>query len=47
LGGVTFEMMGSWFVEMGSDRLAQELLALREAWQRWQPVPMHLAEVAA
>jgi len=47
LGGVTFEMMGSWFVDMGSDRLVQELFALREAWQRWQPVPMHLAEVAA
>lgn len=47
VGGVTFEMMGSWYVETGSDRLAEELNALREAWRRWQPVPSHLAEVAA
>ncbi|HEV7671632.1 MAG TPA: DUF692 family protein [Thermoanaerobaculia bacterium] len=47
LGGVTFEMFGSWFVEMGTERLAQELSALREAWHRWQPVPVHFAEVAA
>ncbi len=47
LGGVTFEMLGSWFVEMGGDRLAEELLALREAWNRYQPSPAYLIEVAA
>jgi uncharacterized protein (UPF0276 family) len=37
LGGVTFEMLGSWFAEMGSERLERELLGLRELWHRYRP----------
>jgi len=40
VGGVTFELLGSWFEEMGTARLAAELEALREAWHRHQPMPL-------
>ncbi|HYN22447.1 MAG TPA: DUF692 family protein [Thermoanaerobaculia bacterium] len=39
LAGVTFEMLGSWYVEVGSERLASELLGLRELWCRHRPMP--------
>lgn len=39
LGGVTFELLGSWYEEMGSDRLEAELTGMRELWARYQPVP--------
>jgi uncharacterized protein (UPF0276 family) len=40
LGGVTFEMLGSWYSEMGSERLERELLGLREIWHKYRPVPV-------
>lgn len=39
LGGVTFELLGSWFTEMGSERLLAELSGMRELWHRHQPEP--------
>lgn len=39
LGGVTFELLGSWYVEMGCERLEEELLGLRELWSRHLPKP--------
>jgi uncharacterized protein (UPF0276 family) len=32
LGGVTFELLGSWYDTVGPERLAEELAALRDAW---------------
>jgi uncharacterized protein (UPF0276 family) len=40
LGGVTFEMLGSWFVEVGSERLEAELTGLREMWHRHRSAPV-------
>ena len=40
VGGVTFELLGSWYAEMGSERLATELAGMRELWQRHQPAPV-------
>ena len=39
LGGVTFELLGSWYHDMGAARLIAELDALQEMWSRHQPVP--------
>ena len=38
LGGVTFELLGSWFEPMGEERLARELERLKAMWSRHQPV---------
>jgi uncharacterized protein (UPF0276 family) len=43
LGGVTFELLGSWFPEMGAERLERELAGMRERWLRWQPAPERAA----
>lgn len=40
VGSVTFELLGSWYVEMGSERLAAELAGMRELWRRHQPAPV-------
>lgn len=40
LGGVTFELLGSWYEEMGRDRLLAQLSAMRELWHRHQPDPV-------
>ena len=42
LGGVTFEILGSWFVEMGDERLAKELTGMKNLWHRHQPAPEKL-----
>ena len=34
VGGVTFELLGSWYEEMGSDRLLRELAGMRALWRR-------------
>jgi len=39
VGGVTFELLGSWFADMGDERLEAELDGLRQAWHRHQPMP--------
>ena len=36
LGGVVFELLGSWFGPMGEERLAAELGRMRELWLRYQ-----------
>lgn len=43
LGGVTFEILGSWFAGMGEERLAAELAGMRDLWHRHQPAPERLA----
>jgi uncharacterized protein (UPF0276 family) len=39
VGGVTFEMAGSWLAVMGEAGLGAELEHMREAWARHQPPP--------
>ncbi|MGA9771224.1 MAG: DUF692 family multinuclear iron-containing protein [Blastocatellia bacterium] len=39
LGGVVFELLGSWYQDIGKDRLAAQLAQMRELWMRYQPVP--------
>jgi uncharacterized protein (UPF0276 family) len=39
LGGVTFELFGSWYAPFGEERLGAELDRLRELWFRHQPAP--------
>ncbi|MEN3332784.1 MAG: uncharacterized protein V7641_2149 [Blastocatellia bacterium] len=39
LGGLTFELLGSWYIEVGEDRLAAQLSRMRELWTRHQPAP--------
>jgi len=39
LGGVVFELFGSWFEPTGEDRLLAELGRMRELWSRHQPAP--------
>ena len=38
LGGVTFELFGSWFSKVGDDRLTAELSTIKNLWARHQPV---------
>jgi uncharacterized protein len=38
LGGVTFELLGSWFEPMGEERLTEQLQRLKALWCRHQPV---------
>ena len=40
LGGVVFELFGSWYEPMGEDALRRELGRLRELWARYQPEPV-------
>jgi len=47
LGGVTFEMIGSWYEPMGAERLAGELAGMRELWHRHQPAPVGSWEAPA
>lgn len=39
VGGVVFEMLGSWYVDVGEERLAAQLSEMRELWMRHQPAP--------
>ncbi len=39
LGGVTFELFGSWFEPLGEDGLRAELDRLHDLWARHQPAP--------
>jgi uncharacterized protein (UPF0276 family) len=39
LGGVTFELFGSWFEPTGEAGLLAELHRMRELWSRHQPEP--------
>lgn len=47
LGGVTFELLGSWFDSLGSERLDAELQGLRELWHRHLPAPIEAVEAVA
>jgi uncharacterized protein (UPF0276 family) len=40
VGGVTFELLGSWFAPMGPERLADELARLRQAWRAHVSAPV-------
>lgn len=37
LGGVVFELLGSWFVDVGEERLAGQLARMKELWARHRP----------
>lgn len=39
LGGVVFELLGSWYVDVGEDRLIAQLSRMKDMWQRHQPAP--------
>lgn len=39
LGGVTFELFGSWFGTMGEDALRRQLGRMRKLWSRHKPEP--------
>lgn len=38
LGGVTFELLGSWYVDVGRERLRAQLSRMKELWRRHRPV---------
>jgi uncharacterized protein (UPF0276 family) len=37
LGGVVFELLGSWYVDVGEDRLIAQLSRMKDMWLRYQP----------
>jgi uncharacterized protein (UPF0276 family) len=39
LGGIVFELFGSWYETLGEDALRRELGRMREIWARHQPAP--------
>jgi uncharacterized protein (UPF0276 family) len=39
LGGVTFELFGSWYEPMGEDALRRQLARMRKLWSRHKPEP--------
>jgi uncharacterized protein (UPF0276 family) len=43
LGGVVFELFGSWYEPMGEDGLLRQLERLRTLWARHQPAPVRWA----
>lgn len=45
LGGVVFELLGSWFADVGAERLAAQLSRMREMWTKHQPAPRRGEEV--
>lgn len=42
VGGVVFELFGSWYDPLGEDALRRELGRLRETWARCQPEPVRV-----
>jgi uncharacterized protein (UPF0276 family) len=40
VGGVVFELFGTWFDRMGEDSLRRQLAGMRELWSRHQPAPV-------
>jgi uncharacterized protein len=39
LGGVVFELLGSWYTDVGEDGMRAQLSRMRELWMRHQPAP--------
>ncbi|HEY6188621.1 MAG TPA: DUF692 family multinuclear iron-containing protein [Pyrinomonadaceae bacterium] len=39
LGGVVFELLGSWYTDVGEDGVSAQLSQMRELWMRHQPTP--------
>lgn len=39
LGGVVFELLGSWYGDVGEEAIAAQLSRMRELWMRYQPAP--------
>jgi uncharacterized protein (UPF0276 family) len=39
LGGVVFELLGSWYVDVGKHRMVAQLSRMRELWMQHQPAP--------
>ena len=44
VGGVVFEMLGSWYVDVGAAALRGQLSRMRELWMRYQPAPESACE---
>jgi uncharacterized protein (UPF0276 family) len=47
VGGVTFELFGSWVDDVGLDGVREQLLKLRALWDASQPLPQARAAYAA
>lgn len=47
LGGLTFEMLGSWIVDVGEEALRAQLSRMKEMWMRFQPAPQKSQEARA
>jgi hypothetical protein len=45
LGGVVFELLGSWYVDVGEDRLIAQLSRMKDMWQRHQPAALQEAKL--
>jgi uncharacterized protein len=45
LGGITFELVGSWLPKMGEELLAAELARMGDLWRRHQPVGVPVSDV--
>jgi uncharacterized protein (UPF0276 family) len=39
LGGVVFELLGSWYTDVGEDGMAAQLSQMKELWMRHRPTP--------
>jgi uncharacterized protein (UPF0276 family) len=39
VGGVVFELFGTWYDTVGEERLREQLAGMRELWSRHQPMP--------
>jgi uncharacterized protein (UPF0276 family) len=39
LGGVVFELLGTWYGQVGRERLLAQLARMKELWMRHQPAP--------
>ena len=47
IGGVVFELFGSWFDSVGEQRVRQDLQRLRRLWRQCQGEPVAWAHAAA
>jgi hypothetical protein len=44
LGGVVFELLGSWYVDVGEDGLIAQLSRMKEMWERHKPAVLRGVE---
>ncbi|HEY3038076.1 MAG TPA: DUF692 family protein [Pyrinomonadaceae bacterium] len=45
LGGIVFELLGSWYVDVGEDRLIAQLSRMTDMWRRHQPTSQQAARL--